>query len=94
MRRSFKKKMANETELEVFNNTTGGNLILQSRMIRLLDKQGPLPRNDIVIHLNTPRTTIYDNLIKLQKRKVVEKFIKNSGERGRPVVFWKLKEEE
>ena len=36
------------------------------------------------------RTTIYDNLIKLQKRKVIEKFTRNDGSRGRPRVFWKL----
>lgn len=37
------------------------------------------------------RTTIYDNLLKLQKRKVVKEFSKNNGKRGRPVVFWKIK---
>ena len=39
------------------------------------------------------RTTVYDNLVKLQKRKVVEKFSYNAGERGRPLVFWQLRDE-
>lgn len=38
------------------------------------------------------RTTIYDNLLKLEKRKVVKKFTKNNGKRGRPIVLWTLVE--
>lgn len=38
------------------------------------------------------RTTIYDNLVKLQKKKLIEKFSKNNGRRGRPKIYWKLKE--
>lgn len=38
------------------------------------------------------RTTIYDNLTKLIKKKIVEKFSKNNGKRGRPPVFFKLKD--
>lgn len=64
---------------------------IQHNLIKILKNDGPLTRRDLVNQLNTPRTTIYDNLIKLQKRKVVEKFIKNSEKRGRPLVFWKLK---
>ena len=64
---------------------------IQYNLIRTLKKTGPLTRRDLVKKLNTPRTTIYDNLIKLQKRKLVEKFSKNNGKRGAPLVFWKLK---
>ena len=63
----------------------------QSRLIKYLNKNGPTIRRDLVKILNTPRTTIYDNLFKLQKRKVVEKFTKNNGKWGRPLVFWKVK---
>ena len=38
------------------------------------------------------RTTIYDNLVKLQKRKLIEKFSRSNGKRGRPLVFWKITE--
>lgn len=37
------------------------------------------------------RTTIYDNLAKLEKRKLVEKFSRSNGKRGRPLIFWKCK---
>lgn len=52
---------------------------------------GPMTRKDLVSQMNTPRTTLYDNLVKLQKRKIVEKFTRNNGKRGRPLVFWKIK---
>ena len=43
-------------------------------------------------HVYHKRTTIYNNLLKLKKRKVVKKFTKNNGKRGRPLVLWKLVE--
>lgn len=63
---------------------------IQNNLIKLLQKDGPLTRRDLVKQTETPRTTIYDNLIKLQGRKVVEKFTKNNGKRGRPLVFYKI----
>lgn len=36
------------------------------------------------------RTTIYDNLLKLQNQKRVEKFSRNKGKRGRPEIYWKI----
>ena len=64
---------------------------LQHHLIKSLQNSGPSTRKDLVKLLNTPRTTIYDNLLKLQKRKIIEKFTRNNGKRGRPLVFWKLK---
>jgi len=49
-----------------------------------------LPRRELVRILKTARTTIYDNLVKLQKKKLVEKYSKNNGIRGRPLVLWTL----
>jgi Fe2+ or Zn2+ uptake regulation protein len=68
----------------------------QKRLLSILlqaknsDRIG-LTRTILVEILHLPRTTIYDNLIKMQKLKIIEKFIKNSGKRGRPLVFWRLK---
>ena len=45
-----------------------------------------------VIERYDKRTTIHDNIVKLQKRKLVEKFSENNGKRGRPLVFYKLTE--
>jgi uncharacterized membrane protein len=64
---------------------------LQNNLIKTLQANGPITRRELVKHLNIPRTTIYDNLLKLQKRKIIEKFTRNNGKRGRPLVFWKIK---
>lgn len=36
------------------------------------------------------RTTIYDNLVKLEKKGIVEKFSKNNGKVGASLKMWKL----
>lgn len=63
---------------------------LQRNLISLLEEEGPLSRKRIVEKLDTPRTTVYDNLLKLQERHIVAKFSRQNGKRGRPRVFWKL----
>lgn len=65
---------------------------IQNRVIKLLRKNGSMYRTEIGRELKIERTTIYDNLLKLQKRKLVEKFSRNNGKRGRPIVYWKIKE--
>ena len=63
---------------------------IQNNLIKTLNEVGPLTRRELVKKLHTPRTTIYDNLLKLQKRKVIEKFTRNNGKRGRPLVVWRI----
>jgi len=65
---------------------------LQNNLIKILEKDGPITRRELVKVLKTPRTTIYDNLLKLQRRKLIEKFSRNNGRRGRPLVFWRIKQ--
>ena len=65
---------------------------LQFNLIKALKERGPMTRRDLVRELKTPRTTIFDNLVKLQKRKFVEKFSRNNGKPGAPLIFWKIKE--
>ena len=63
---------------------------LQSNIIDILKKTGkPLNRNDLVRLLNTPRTTIYDNIVPLIKDGLIIKFPVRKS-RGRPVVYYKL----
>jgi len=38
------------------------------------------------------RTTIYDNLLKLEKKGKIERFDINNGKRGRSITMWKLME--
>ncbi|MFX1405599.1 MAG: MarR family transcriptional regulator [Promethearchaeota archaeon] len=64
---------------------------IQHNLIKALKTNGAITRRELVKTLNIPRTTIYDNLLKLQKRKIIEKFTRNNGKRGRPLVFWKIK---
>ncbi|MFW9970126.1 MAG: hypothetical protein ACFFDF_07995 [Candidatus Odinarchaeota archaeon] len=64
---------------------------IQYNLLKTLSEIGSSTRRDLVKKLQTPRTTIYDNLVKLQKRKLVEKFSRSNGKRGAPLVFWKLK---
>ena len=83
--------MANNISLEEKLATAELFTPIQNNLVKILEKNGPLTRNQLVKHLSTPRTTIYDNLLKLQKRKVLEKYTRSNGKRGRPLVFWKLK---
>ena len=62
---------------------------VQINLIKTLHRKGPLTREDLAIQLKIPRSTIYDNLRKLQKRKLVEKYILWEGKQGRPPVYWK-----
>ena len=66
---------------------------LQRRMIELLEKNGPMTRADIVRSVDSPRTTVYDNLMRLQNYNLVRKFSRPTNTRGRPLVFFKLTSE-
>lgn len=65
---------------------------IQSKILKTLDERGPLARRELVMILERPRSTIYDNLAKLEKRKLVERALMNNGEIGRPLTLWRLKE--
>ena len=61
---------------------------IQADIFKELSKGISLTRDDFVETLNTPRTTIYDNLEKLEIRKLVRRFKRGNGLRGRPLTFW------
>ena len=84
--------MGNTLSIENYPNLKEYLSPIQFNLIKALKEVGPLTRRDLVKELKTPRTTIYDNLVKLQKRKLIEKFSRNNGIRGRPLVFWKFKD--
>jgi len=42
------------------------------------------------MQLHSKRTTIYNNLVKLEKKGLVSKYSKNNGKRGRPPTYWKI----
>ncbi|MFX0142689.1 MAG: helix-turn-helix domain-containing protein [Candidatus Hodarchaeota archaeon] len=84
--------MADKTNLENYPLSKDFLSPIQFNLIKTLKDEGPLTRRDLVKELKIARTTIYDNLIKLQKRKLIEKFSRNDGKRGRPLIFWKFKD--
>ena len=47
---------------------------LQKTLLNVLEKNGPLTRSDLVKQLDSPRTTIYDNLTRLQNHNLIRKF--------------------
>jgi len=67
--------------------------ILQCVIIDVL-KRGSMTRKEMVRELKIPRTTIYDNLNVLEKIKIVKKSTKNTGQIGRPEIYWSLIPEE
>lgn len=64
---------------------------LQIRLIIELHKNGPLSRRDLTKTLNKARTTIFDNLVRLERLNLMSRYSINNGKRGRPIVYWKLK---
>lgn len=81
-----------ETNNEIDSNSLKLNP-LQTDLVSILKKNGALTRNQMVEKLNKPRTTIYDNLAALINRDMIKKFSRQVNNRGRPVVFFKLKED-
>ncbi|MHA2007441.1 MAG: helix-turn-helix domain-containing protein [Promethearchaeota archaeon] len=82
--------MANKTTSNLFSHIKDFLSPIQNNLLKSLEETGPSTRRELVNTLNTPRTTIYDNLVKLQKRRLIEKFSRNDGKRGRPQVYWRL----
>ena len=81
--------MDKKTLIENYFNSEDFLTPIQNNLIKTLKKIGPMTRRELVHQLNTPRTTVYDNLLKLQKIKLVERYARNNGKRGRPLVFWR-----
>jgi len=64
----------------------------QIKILQTLIEYGEIDRTTLTEELQIARTTIYDNLLKLQKRKLIEKTSRNNGRRGRPITLWKITE--
>jgi len=65
---------------------------LSTRLWRYLQTHPPTERDMIARHLGVARTTIYDNLIKLQHAKLVEKYQAPPHRRGRPKILWRVRQ--
>ena len=82
---------------QIINNFFMPNSLVKGKILEILKKNGGyLHRNDIIKVLGrdevgdyTPRTTVYDNLVKLINEGLVEKEEKLNGKRGRPKVYFR-----
>ena len=61
---------------------------IQYDLLNELSKGISLTRNDLVTKLEKPRTTIYNNLEKLEIKKIIKRYKKHNGFRGRPLTLW------
>lgn len=65
-----------------------GYTILQ----KLKEYNDGLDRDTLADKLKTPRTTVYDHLIRLMKKGLVRSFKHYTGRIGRPLVIWECTE--
>ena len=49
-------------------------------------------KRDWKVDYHEKRTTIYDNLEKLEKAGIVERYTKHNDKPGRPPIYWKITE--
>jgi len=59
-------------------------------LLKLIKKEQPITRSELVKETGIPRTTIYDSLVKLMLDKEIYKYSVPSKTRGRPRVFYKV----
>jgi len=62
---------------------------LENQLIGLLES-GPFTRDALVEKTNEPRTTIFDNLIRLEEMGIVKRFSGHTNTVGRPHVYFTL----
>lgn len=65
---------------------------IQYNIVNYLSKQGSKVRKELEDDLNIPHTTAYDNLKKLEAKKIVWRTSIQNGKRGRPLVNWQIKQ--
>lgn len=61
---------------------------VMKRIYEYIIKNKFIKRKDICVNLKIPRTTVYDNLVRLQKLHLIEKLSYSNGKRGRPIIYW------
>jgi len=62
---------------------------LEDHLYEILITNGPMTRGELVKQTNIPRTTIYDNLVKLMLKGIITRISQSTGRRGRPNVYFK-----
>jgi predicted ArsR family transcriptional regulator len=80
-----------ETSIPSFNNKNINTLSISERIYNCIKKNNNISRDQIAFELNLPRTTVFDNLVQLLVKGLVEKKSAKINERGRPIVFYTIK---
>ena len=60
----------------------------QLKIFEVLSHGKSMTKDVLSEESNIPRTTVYENLVKLQSRKLVRNFKRNNGKLGRSLVLW------
>lgn len=84
------KKLYMNEQLLLDNEPDDCMSIKERRIYKTISENGALDRKRLVAILKLPRTTIYDNLLKLKKKGFLEKFSICTTNRGRPIIVWDL----
>lgn len=74
----------------IYSEESDETIKLEKLLLNLLAEHGPLTRNELVKLTKLPRSTLYDNLVKLIDRGLVKKESLPRKTRGRPKVVFKL----
>jgi len=61
---------------------------IQEDILKALRAIGHMTRNEILIKIEHPRTTVLDNLTKLARKNLIKKTPHPLGKRGRPTISW------
>jgi len=85
-------------ELILFNEEIKNLSPIQFQIFKTLKEHGSLQRGythskepTLLSLTHIPRSTLYDNLEKLEQNGFVERYEVNNYKRGAPKVYWKLK---
>ncbi|KKN34235.1 hypothetical protein LCGC14_0795840 [marine sediment metagenome] len=66
---------------------------IQSSIVKLLWRDNMFSRGKLCKELKRAWTTVFDNLMKLMKKDIIEQESHNNNKQGRPVKLWYLSEE-
>ena len=76
----------------ILKDVTENLIPIQHDIVECMLKGEAKTRDMFVKELNKPRTTIFDNLKKLEKKRIVWRFLVPNGKRGRSLVYWQIKQ--
>ncbi len=74
----------------IINNKIEDLISIQHTLVMYLLENGAKTRDELLNELKIPKTTLYDNLRKLEIRGIVLRSSKLDGKKGRPPICWQV----